>query len=511
MLARHQLAICRYVGVVGSAALAIGAYQVGARAGDAHADGLPGLAEAPGILACLAGLLLLTAAWWRVGALSAPMTGRWMLVTAALWAAPLLAAPPLASRDVYAYACHGALLSAGLDPHAVGPAALPCPWLDSVPPVWRETPSPYGPAFGLIEAASAALSAGEVGRAVAVLRVAAVAGLLLAIWYGLRLALLCGVNPARAAWLGLAAPLVLVHAVSGAHNDALMCGLVVAALGVAANRARTATARSDAAVWVGALMGVGALLGVAAAVKVTALVALPFAAILLASSGASTAARLSPGVPAARRTVARIGWTMAGLTASAAAAFTLLAAGSGLGMGFLRGLGRTGELGQWTSVPTAVGMSLGYALRVLGLPHGYDTAVAVARAAGLVIAVAVAGLAWWRAWRNPQPRVVVAAAGVAFAAVALLGPVFYPWYALVPNVLLAVSVRDEHVRAWLGVAVGVLAFLVLPNGVGLAPRTKAPGALAVTAGLLVVAVRYARSVRSARRRAVPTTPTATGS
>ena len=47
----------------------------------------------------------------------------------------------------------------------------------------------------------------------------------------------CGVDPAVATWLGLLSPLVAVHAISGAHNDALLAGLVVAALAVAAGTA----------------------------------------------------------------------------------------------------------------------------------------------------------------------------------------------------------------------------------------------------------------------------------
>jgi alpha-1,6-mannosyltransferase len=103
-------------------------------------------------------------------------------------------------------------------------------------------------------------------------------------------------------------------------------------------------------------------------------------------------------------------------------------------------------------------------------------------------------------------RAIVAAAGIAFAAIALLGPVFYPWYALTPLALLAVSTSDDRTRVWIGAASAPLAYLILPNGVGLAPRTKLPGALAVTAGLVTAVTAALR-----RRRGAPTTSTGTAS
>jgi hypothetical protein len=57
---------------------------------------------------------------------------------------------------------------------------------------------------------------------------------------------------------------------------------------------------------------------------------------------------------------------------------------------------------------------------------------------------------------------------------------------------------DEQARRWIASGVAVLPFLILPNGAGLAARTKLPGALAVTAALIVGAVALVR-----RRRQKP--------
>src|SRR6266545_2033001 len=99
----------------------------------------------------------------------------WLLVTAALWALPVLVSGPLESRDVYSYACQGSLVVHGIDPYAHGPASLPCPWLSHVTPLWRSAHSPYGPLWLMVSGAGAAT--GRLALAVAVLRVAALAGM----------------------------------------------------------------------------------------------------------------------------------------------------------------------------------------------------------------------------------------------------------------------------------------------------------------------------------------------
>jgi hypothetical protein len=161
------------------------------------------------------------------------------------------------------------------------------------------------------------------------------------------------------------------------------------------------------------------------------------------------------------------------------------------------------ERAQWTSPPIAVGMTVQYLLRAFGLTT--DVPLTVARTVGLAVAGIIVMHLLFRV-RDDAVATIVRAAGIAFAAVALLGPVFYPWYVLTPLALLAVSTSDDRTRIWLGAASAPLAYLVLPNGVGLAPRTKLAGALAVTAGLVTAATAALR-----RPRGAPTTPTGTGS
>lgn len=500
--APRQPARLRHLGLVATALLAAGTWTAGAlpwrdpAAAVARAEPLP----LAGLAGWLAGTVLLVTVWWRARRHATDV--RWVLVTGVLWALPLLVAPPLGSRDVYAYACQGAVYLDGHDPYAVGPAAGGCPWLSAVPTLWHDTPAPYGPLAILVSAAAAAVARAvplaEETRllvAVGVLRAVAIVGIAVLTWYAVRLARMLKVDPAAAAWLGVITPLVLVHAVSGAHNDALLAGLLVAALAMAAGRE---TARPEA-VAVGrgaepaqpvaahpwrAALGAGALLGLAAAVKVTALVALPFAVLLVAGC-------------ATWRPVLRAAGLIGG---AAAAVFAALSAVTGLGLGWVDALRGTGSLVQWTSLPSGVGMAAGYLLRVLGAPEAYDEAVAVARALGLAVLAGLLVMLWLRARPRAatSPRAVVLAGGAALAATAVLSPVFYPWYALAPLAALAVCVADDRVRRWCAVATVALSFLVLPYGLGVAVRTKLPGALLDVAAVVALVWWWRRHRKEGR-------------
>ncbi|PZF84202.1 polyprenol phosphomannose-dependent alpha 1,6 mannosyltransferase MptB, partial [Micromonospora deserti] len=258
--------LVRYAGLTGAVLLAVAGWLGGALPGATatrvwHAE--HGLLT---VALWLVGTGLLTGAWWALRR-GAPST-RWAYLTAGLWALPLLVTAPSGSRDVYSYTCQGWAYAHGVDPYATGVAAAGCPWVDAVAPIWRDTPAPYGPFFLLLAALAVTVGGGLVGAVVA-LRLIAVAGVLLAALCLVGLARAAGVPPRRAAWLALAGPLVGVHLVAGAHNDALMLGLLLLGLLVLVRcpgRPRP-------------LLVAGALLGLAVAVKAVALVVLPFAAL----------------------------------------------------------------------------------------------------------------------------------------------------------------------------------------------------------------------------------------
>ncbi|MEU7609870.1 polyprenol phosphomannose-dependent alpha 1,6 mannosyltransferase MptB [Micromonospora sp. NPDC049204] len=479
--------MARYVGLVGAVLLAVAAYLGGALP-NAPLGATPAsiwrAPDGPATLTCwLAGTVLLVGAWWSVRR-GAPST-RWAYVTAGLWALPLLVAPPLGSRDVYSYACQGWTYTQGVDPYAVPVAAAGCPWLDAVAPIWRDTPAPYGPVFVLLAALAVGLGGGLTGTIVA-LRVIAVAGLLLGALCLPGLARAAGVPVRRAAWLALAGPLVGVHLVAGAHNDAVMLGLLLSGLLLAVRRPGRPSS----------LLVAGVLLGLAVTVKASAAVVLPFAAL--------AAVRGCPTV----RALARDGGWLAG---GSLAALLVSSAVSGLGFGWVGGLTHSGDSEQWTSPPTAVGLVVDYA----GALAGRDPqAVPVVRAVALLLLAVVLVLLWWRAWRDlrasadpamarcgagpgsaARPRITLHGAGLALVATVVLSPVFHPWYATWPLVLLALTATRT---TWFLLPAAAAAFLALPDGTNLARFTKAPGAVAMTALFLSLAL-----LGTLRRRSRP--------
>lgn len=507
----------RWCGVAGSVLLAIGGFLAGARPGPApqrQAEALWGTGAGfrIGLAAFMIGLVLLGWAWVRIGQQlhaggpGEPGRWRWVLATGGLWAAPLLLAPPLGSRDIYAYACQGAVWLDGNHPYQVGAAAGGCVWQEAVPALWQQTTTPYGPAALLISAAAVALARlfatgpdPQLLVTIAGLRLAAVTGGLLIAGYGRRLARVCGVEPATAAWLGLVTPLVALHVVSGAHNDAVVAGLIVASLALAAGRrpgrppAEPHRQRPGGAALGSA--GAGLLLGLAVAVKVTALAAFPFVVLLAAGSGRAAGAESRPGPPVLGR-----GAVVAAATGAGFLGVTLL---TGLGFGWVAALTDTGSLVQWSALPTGLGMAVGYVLRGLGVPGGYDVAVAVARSLGFLGLAVLAAAMLVRAWRRrAEPRQVVLAAGVVLAAVVVLGPVLYPWYAVTPLAVLALAVLAPRHRRWLVVATLVLCLLVLPSGLGVPVLTKGPGAVAVAVAVVVWLRWWVRR----RRRPQPSGP-----
>ncbi|MBA3488427.1 MAG: polyprenol phosphomannose-dependent alpha 1,6 mannosyltransferase MptB, partial [Longispora sp.] len=291
----------------------------------------------------------------------------------------------------------------------------------------------------------------------------AVAGAALLAWRLPALARLCGADAGRATWLALAAPLMIVHVVSGAHNDSVMIGLVVCGLTLAGGPSPPHD--RDPALWL-RVLAVGAVFGLALAVKVTAVVVLPFAALLLVRSRLTGRFR-------------SLGQVLAALAGTGVSAGLVLAAVSwlgGLGWGWINGLVSSGDSRQWTSLPTGVGFAFDY----LFVPSGH-TSVPVIRVIGIgVLAVVLAWLfvrTWSQAPRSDMRR-IVAAAGWALAATVLLAPVFHPWYALWPLTILAAAGAGR--RLIIGGNIG-LTFLVLPDGFNLARVTKFPGALAMLA------------------------------
>ena len=208
----------------------------------------------------LAALVVAFAAYLCVTAVAAGLGRRVVWGTILVLVGAFALAPPLLSLDVFSYISYARLgAEHGLNPYDAVPADLPGDPAASRVEDFRFEVSVYGPLFTLLT-----YPLGLVGVPVAlwVLKAAAAAAVLGVTVLTARLAAVRGVNPQGAAALVALNPLVLVHVVGGAHNDALMVlGLMVAASAVA----------------VGLEASGGASLVLAAAVKVSGAFAAPFA------------------------------------------------------------------------------------------------------------------------------------------------------------------------------------------------------------------------------------------
>lgn len=463
-----RLRLIRYAGFLAACLLALAGWLGGARP-DGDVTATPAdVASGPHGVVVIGGWLLgtagLAAAWWA--ARDAVPSVRWAVVTIVLWLLPFGFVPPTGSRDVYSYACQGHLFLSGVNPYEAGVATVPCPWLDAVPLIWRDTPAPYGPLFVVLAAAAVSVG-GSLTAAIVLFRTMAVAGLVAVAVCLPVLARRCGVPAPRALWIALAGPLVGVHLVGGAHNDALLLGLVVAGLAVLVGARRRP----------GWEIAAGVLFGLAVAVKAPAAVVLPFAVLI------AVPRPLRPRPAAAA--VLRVAGVAAGVLAAVTAA-------SGLGAGWVTGIGVTQDLVQFTSLPTAVGMTLTYAAQGVGL--GLDAVPAV-RFGALVLMAVVLTVLWWRSAAATGDPVRAALRGAALACVTMvaLAPSFHPWYAMMPLILLAATTLRTDLMAAVAVAA---AMLVLPDGSGLARFAKFPGAPLVTLLIVVWLVRRLRAART---------------
>jgi len=371
----------------------------------------------------------------------------------AVWAAPLVLAPPLFSRDVYSYYAQGLLVLKGVDPYTHGVASVPGWMNNGVDPMWQDTPTPYGPLFLSLSRGVAALVGPDNPYLAALLfRLVGLLGVVLMAYYVPRLAFLCGIDPSKALWLGVLNPLVLMNFVSGIHNDALLVGLLVAGVCLVMERRP--------------VLGV-VLVTLACMVKPIGLLALPFVGILWAGTHQGLRQRV-------------VAWLKtAGIAAST---YAVLAVAIGASFGWIRALTTPGEVLTWLSPSTAIGLAISKALSLVGLGEHTDLTVGIVR--GIAMAAAVVIVAWLIL--RPQGRTAVRSMVLAYVVVIFLGPVVQPWYLLWPLPLAAASgLRPKELR---GVLLATAAFTLY----GLCETSaSADGYLELSDGLAMVAAAVA--------------------
>ena len=321
-----------------------------------------------------------------------------------------LLAPPLLSQDVFSYIAYARLgVEHGLNPYTATPLDIrgdeAFPFAGS-----KGAVSVYGPLFTLLTYALAPLGVAGSFWALKVMAAAASLGIVAVVW---RIAEHLGRHPVLPALAVGLNPLVLVHVVAGAHNEALVVLVTMAGVLVFL-RARPATGT--------------ALAAAAAGLKASAGLVVPFLAL---------------GSPRRRRLRALIAaaGVAAGLATLAYVAF---------GDGALDALGLLSSNQERTSrfsIPYKTAEALGALLPGERL----DYRAAVRAAFALAFAAAAASLLV-RTWRGADP---IAMAGWATLAILLASAWLVPWYVLwvLPLAALAASrrllVASVALSAWM--------------------------------------------------------------
>jgi alpha-1,6-mannosyltransferase len=404
--------------MVGSALLAAGGSVVGTR----HL--VTGVSPLAGYLAAYAGLTVLVLTWLSLGAAllrGVPLDRATAHRLLAAWSAPLAVGAPLYSRDVFSYVAQGRLADLGFNPYRTGPVSLgPGPYLSAVSEVWRSTRAPYGPLFVGVERFVVHVAPNVMSAAFG-MRLVALVGVALVAVFLPRLARAHGASEPVALWLALLNPLLLVHLVGGAHNEALMIGLLVAGLAVAADGRPT----------------VGLVLcTLAAAVKIPALLGVIYL----------VADQLATRRGADRRKAAAVAAAVAGGT------FLVVTAAVGYGWGWVTAVGSTGRVRTSLSPSTAVGA-------IADRLGAGSASLTASRLVGVAAALVVVAVLFALRHRLGSGRMLA----VSMLVVVALGPVVQPWYPLWGLVLLAATGpgRALPVLVWVS---AVLPFLALPDG-----------------------------------------------
>src|SRR5690606_30852036 len=357
-----------------------------------------------------------------------------VVIAALSWMAPLLAAPPLFTRDVYSYLGQGAQLLHGLDPYAYGPSALQTlpTVVENVHPLWQTTPAPYGPLFLWVSKSIVGITGDNVIAGVIVTRLVLLAGLAAVLWALPRLVRRLGGNLPVTMWLAVASPMMVIHLVGGPHNDLLMLGFLT--VGVLA-----ALERKHAVAIV--LVTIGML------IKPTAAIALPFLVWIWANH-----------LPADKNLFRRFLTAVTPSVGIFGAVFVLgtWASLGSFNLGWFAGLSAPQIIVNWLNFPSGVGEAVHTLVKtVVDVPPA--PFIDVARGLGWLVLAAIVVRQWWLA-RNGTENTTIFRMGIALLTVAIFAPPTLPWYLTWGFVILSLfRWKREHLAAVVGISV----FLVL--------------------------------------------------
>jgi hypothetical protein len=360
----------------------------------------------------LAGMLWANSRGWQPNS-------RRVFWTAVAAVAVVVNITPVGTSDPASYAAYGRIAALGKNPYTFLPAQLPGgvhnPYVALVDPMWRSTPSVYGPVATWTHLAAALVGGAKPWLTIWVLMIMTGAAYLAAGYLLLRSA----ANPVRAGLIWAANPLLIYLLVMGAQLDAF-----VALAGIAA----ILISRRGTTTWHD--LAVGVVIGIGCGIKVNA----AFVALGIA-------------VPLIReRAWARLLRTAAAGTVTAFALYF-----------FTYGLDALNPLPDASR--RVVSPSIWQLVEIIGKNLDPANPSATSALIGVLWPPLLLALAWYLYNRlSPDvPAVLAATCALTFAWV-LVAPWSLPWYTAVAWVTLALLPRNSLTR-WLTLATLVAALL----------------------------------------------------
>ena len=432
------------------------------------------------LAAVYGGLLLLMRVWWGMTRLYSRCPGvpiKRMMWVFALWALPMLVIAPLFSRDVYSYAAQGEMVSHHMSPYLYGPAQLGNnSYTAPVDQLWANAPAPYGPLFLQIDGIFARITFHNELATIVLLRLLALVGVLLIASCVPRLARLYHRDGAELFTLMILNPVTLLHLIGGAHNDALMLGLLVAGL----------TAAKEKRPIVGIV-----LCALATAIKAPAAFGILYVGWSWLGPQASVRDRIRPVVTA-------------GLLGAGVLGFFSYV--SGLGWGWVTILGTPGAVRSWTAPTTSLALAFTGIAHFVHIGVGLGGVLSVTRFFGLLVA-GIAGV--WLLFNSDRIG-TLKALGITLLLLVALGPVVQPWYLSWGLILLAPVALGRLRSLIIGLSM-VTAFIELPGGTDLVHSLIHGDPLEIVLTLLwILFVLTVPLATWERRSSVPRVATADG-
>ena len=408
------------------------------------------------------------------------------------WTVPIIATAPLFTQDIYSYIANGSIVVQGMDPYSAGPVQLLGADHDlarSVPFIWANSPSPYGPVALGIAAIISVVTNDSIVAGVILHRIASILGVVAAGWAISKLATRCKVAPPAALWLGILNPLTILHLIGGIHNESILLGLALVGMefalrgidklrvfseGLSDTGLRQLFGRENLTAWGPIFLGAVSI-SAAGMVKVTGFIGLGFTGMALARllhkqfmMRQATAIALAAGI-------------FAIFMVLTIATFTVL---SGIGLGWITGQGGAATIRSWLSITTDLGVASGFFGMMLGLGDHTEAILSITRMVGVVIAAGFMVRMLFGTFRGVIHP--IGGLGVSTLVLVILFPVVHPWYILWAVLPLAAWANRMFFRYAVIIYSTIMSFVVLPRGLGLPAGTVAQIYVSAAVGLAVL-------------------------